>query len=134
LASDYIFTLFENAEQFGIVFTLLPFGRDLKINIPLTKRFCDRKIEEIDLSVRSLNGLKREGIFTLRQLSDVVMNGDSLSKVKNLGKKSIKEIKTKLLVLAYEDLNDKERIEFWCKFLELNSSQIMYKNGGYNND
>ena len=134
MENNYVFTLFENAEQFGRVCALAPFGGDVKISIPLTKRFCDRKTEELDLSVRSLNGLKREGILTLRQLSDAVMGGVGLSGVKNIGKKSISEIKTKLLVSAYRDLNDKERLEFWYKLLELNNGFFPCVNGGKEND
>ena len=133
MENEYVFTLFENAEQFGIVFTLLPFGKNLIINIPLAKKFCDRRIEDLELSARSLNCLKREGVFTLRQLTDIV-DSVALSKVQNLGEKSIREIKTKLLVLAYQDLNDRERIEFWFKFLELNKTVFLNKNGGHCND
>ena len=133
MENEYVFTLFENAEQFGIVFTLLPFGNNLIINIPLGKKFCDRRIEDLELSARSLNGLKREGVYTLRQLTDIV-DSVALSKVQNLGEKSIREIKTKLLVLAYQDLNDRERIEFWFKFLELNKTVFLNKNGGHCND
>lgn len=131
--SKYVFTLFESAEQFGIVFTLSPFGNDLKISIPLTKTFCDKGIDELDLSVRSLNGLKRNGAMTIRELTDVIMSDNGLAKVRNLGKKSISEIKTKLLNLAYKDLNDKERLKFWHKFLELNYNLIPVQNGGCQN-
>lgn len=131
--SKYVFTLFESAEQFGVVFTLSPFGNDLKISIPLTRTFCDKSIDELDLSVRSLNGLKRNGAMTIRELTDVIMSDSGLSNVRNLGKKSISEIKTKLLNLAYKDLNDKERLEFWHKFLELNYNLIPIQDGGCQN-
>ena len=131
--SKYVFTLFESAEQFGVVFTLSPFGNDLKISIPLTRTFCDKSIDELDLSVRSLNGLKRNGAMTIRELTDVIMSDSGLSNVRNLGKKSVSEIKTKLLNLAYKDLNDKERLEFWHKFLELNYSLIPIQDGGCQN-
>ena len=47
-------------------------------------------IEELDLSVRSYNGLKRAGINTVEQLQ--LMNFEDLRKVRNLGRKSISEI------------------------------------------
>ena len=131
--NKYVFTLFESAEQFGVVFTLSPFGNDLKISIPLTRTFCDKSIDELDLSVRSLNGLKRNGAMTIRELTDVIMSDNGLAKVRNLGKKSVSEIKTKLLNLAYKDLNDKERLEFWHKFLELNYNLIPIQDGGCQN-
>lgn len=51
-------------------------------------------IEELDLSVRSYNCLKRAGIQTVLELTE--KSEDEMIKVKNLGKKSLKEIKEKL--------------------------------------
>ena len=51
-------------------------------------------IEELDLSVRSYNCLKRAGIATVLELTD--KTEEDMMKVKNLGKKSLKEIKEKL--------------------------------------
>ena len=51
-------------------------------------------IEELDLSVRSHNCLKRAGIATVLELTD--KTEEDMMKVKNLGKKSLKEIKEKL--------------------------------------
>lgn len=131
--NKYVFTLFESAEQFGLIFTLSPFGNNIKINIPLSRAFCDKSVDELDLTVRSLNGLKRCGAMTVRELTDIIMSDGGISKVRNLGKKSISEIKTKLLNLAYNDLNDKERLEFWHKFVELNVDLIPCENGGLKN-
>ena len=131
--NKYVFTLFESAEQFGLIFTLSPFGNNIRISIPMTSSFCNKSVDELDLTVRSLNGLKRCGAMTVGELTDIIMSDSGISKVKNLGKKSISEIKTKLLNLAYNDLNDKERLEFWHKFIELNADLIPYKNGGLQN-
>ena len=51
-------------------------------------------IEELDLSVRSYNCLKRANIQTVQELT--AKTEDDMMKVKNLGKKSLKEIKEKL--------------------------------------
>lgn len=51
-------------------------------------------IEDLDLSVRSYNCLKRAGITTVDELTDKTEN--EMNRVKNLGKKSLKEIKEKL--------------------------------------
>ena len=51
-------------------------------------------IEELDLSVRSSNCLKRAGLTTVLELTD--KTEEDMMKVKNLGKKSLKEIKEKL--------------------------------------
>jgi DNA-directed RNA polymerase subunit alpha len=60
-------------------------------------------IEDLDLSVRSYNCLKRAGISTVLELTD--KSEDDMMRVKNLGKKSLKEIKEKLagLGLSFKD-------------------------------
>ncbi len=54
----------------------------------------DTTIEELELSVRSSNCLKRAGINSVGEL--VSKTEDDLMKVRNLGKKSLQEIKDKL--------------------------------------
>jgi DNA-directed RNA polymerase subunit alpha len=51
-------------------------------------------IEELDLSVRSFNCLKRAGIDTVEDL--VNKTQDDMIKVRNLGKKSLEEVIQKL--------------------------------------
>ncbi|MFW6268604.1 MAG: DNA-directed RNA polymerase subunit alpha [Bacillota bacterium] len=57
-------------------------------------KVLDTTIEELDLSVRSSNCLKRAGINTVGEL--VEKTEDDLMKVRNLGKKSLQEIKDKV--------------------------------------
>ena len=51
-------------------------------------------IEDLDLSVRSYNCLKRAGIQTVDELTQ--KTEDEMMRVRNLGKKSLKEVKDKL--------------------------------------
>lgn len=51
-------------------------------------------IEDLDLSVRSYNCLKRRNIHTLKDLTS--MTRDDMMKVRNLGRKSLKEVESKL--------------------------------------
>lgn len=55
-------------------------------------------IEELDLSVRSYNCLKRAAITTVLELTE--KTEEDMMKVKNLGKKSLKEIKDKLAAIG----------------------------------
>ena len=57
-------------------------------------RYEKMQIEELDLSVRSNNCLKRAGISTVQEL--ILKSEDEMMKVRNLGKKSLKEVKDKL--------------------------------------
>jgi len=59
-------------------------------------------IEELDLSVRSFNCLKRAGINTVADL--ISRSEDEMMKVRNLGRKSFDEVKEKLQSLGF-DLN-----------------------------
>ena len=54
-------------------------------------------IEDLDLTVRSYNCLKRAGISTVEELTQ--KTDDEMSHVRNLGKKSLKEVKEKLAEL-----------------------------------
>lgn len=57
-------------------------------------RYQNMMIEELDLSVRSNNCLKRAGITTVMELTQ--RSEDEMMKVRNLGKKSLKEVKERL--------------------------------------
>ena len=54
----------------------------------------EKPIEELDLSVRSFNCLKRAGINTLAELTK--KTEEEMMRVRNLGRKSLKEVKDKL--------------------------------------
>ena len=55
-------------------------------------------IEELDLSIRSMNCLKRASIQTVMELTQ--KTEEDMMKVKNLGKKSLKEVKEKLQAMG----------------------------------
>ena len=57
-------------------------------------KYQDMTIEELDLSVRSYNCLKRANIATVIELTQ--KTEEDMMKVRNLGKKSLKEVKEKL--------------------------------------
>lgn len=58
------------------------------------EKILEMTIEELDLSVRSYNCLKRAGINTVEEL--VQRNEDEMMKVRNLGRKSLVEVQQKL--------------------------------------
>jgi DNA-directed RNA polymerase subunit alpha len=53
-------------------------------------KILETSIDDLDLSVRAYNCLKRAGILTLRDLTDKSEN--EMMKIRNLGKKSLKEV------------------------------------------
>ena len=54
----------------------------------------DKKIEELDLSIRSYNCLKRADIFTVGDLTQ--KTEEEMMRIRNLGRKSLKEVQEKL--------------------------------------
>ena len=70
-------------------------------------KILDLTIEELDLSVRSFNCLKRANINTVADL--ISKTEDEMMKVRNLGRKSLEEVINKLammgLTLASDDNN-----------------------------
>ena len=68
-----------------------------------SNKYEDMTIEELDLSVRSYNCLKRAGIQTVLELTQ--RSEEDMMKVRNLGKKSLKEVKEKLMAfgLSFRD-------------------------------
>lgn len=58
------------------------------------KKVLEMSIEELDLSVRSYNCLKRAGINSVQELAD--KSEADMMKVRNLGRKSLEEVKYKL--------------------------------------
>lgn len=68
------------------------------------EKVLEMTIEELDLSVRSYNCLKRAGINTVQEL--ITKTEEDMMKVRNLGRKSLEEVQEKL-----EELNLSLRVE-----------------------
>jgi DNA-directed RNA polymerase subunit alpha len=62
----------------------------------------DKPIEELDLSVRVFNSLKRTGITTIGDVLDMLQRGpDAMLAIRNFGEKSLDELITKLKEKGY---------------------------------
>lgn len=76
--------------------------RDMQVMIEKEEeekdKVLDMTIEELDLSVRSYNCLKRAGINTVLELTQ--KSKDDMMKVRNLGKKSLEEVQKKMSALG----------------------------------
>ena len=71
----------------------------------------DKKIEDLDLSVRSYNCLKRANINTVGELTQ--KTEEEMMKVRNLGRKSLKEVIQKLNEIGLElKVSDGRHIDF----------------------
>lgn len=85
-------------EHFKLFMTLTDHADNVEIMIEKEEdkkeKVLEMTIEELDLSVRSFNCLKRAGINTVQELTEKSM--DDMMKVRNLGKKSLEEVEQKL--------------------------------------
>ena len=70
------------------------------------EKALEMTIEELDLSVRSFNCLKRAGINTVEDL--INKSEDEMMKVRNLGRKSLEEVMAKLDSLGFTLTKDDE--------------------------
>jgi DNA-directed RNA polymerase subunit alpha len=88
-------------EHFKLFMTLTDHADDVEIMVEKEEdkkeKVLEMTIEELDLSVRSYNCLKRAGINTVQELTERSM--DDMMKVRNLGKKSLEEVEQKLEAL-----------------------------------
>jgi DNA-directed RNA polymerase subunit alpha len=91
--------MFVGLSEVGNIGILVPPEEDKKI------RILEMTIEEMDLSVRSYNCLKRANIHTVEDLTN--KTEDDMLKVRNLGKKSLDEVIFKLESYGLK-LKDKE--------------------------
>ena len=113
--------LYSAAESYGLAATMYTvFGNTLNVRIGYTADACTMPIDSVDFSARAINGLKRAGIFTVGDIIDSISE-QTLAGVKNLGQKTISEIKTKVLDLGYNDLTEREKKEFLLDVLERNT-------------
>ena len=70
------------------------------------EKVLEMTIEELDLSVRSFNCLKRAGINTVEDL--INKSEDDMMKVRNLGRKSLEEVIQKLNNLGFDLRKEEE--------------------------
>ena len=86
------------SEHLGLFIDLSEAGQELEVirDDAQTEesRVMDMSIDELELSVRSYNCLKRAGINTVSELCN--RTPDDMMKVRNLGRKSLEEVLAKL--------------------------------------
>ncbi len=99
ILSDHLSLFIDLSEDIGNTSTVVAKAEDSRDKV------LDMTIEELDLSVRSFNCLKRAGINTVADL--IGKTQEDMMKVRNLGHKSLEEVINKLdtmgLALASED-------------------------------
>ena len=115
--SERAMTLAEEAEREGVCAVV----RRLHVpgeHIPFFSRLGDVSIDEMNLSVRSSNGLKRAGADTFGKIRALMLREGGIRSVRNLGEKCEEEIGRLFLESCYERLHSHEKARFWQKILD----------------
>lgn len=98
-------------------------GGKFFFNIYLNSRMSDTPIEALDLGVRAYNSLKRAGYGTIGDLAEAIAGGTEISKIRNCGSKSCREIMEKLFLYQYSVLPQEKRTKYILEVMELNAAK-----------
>ena len=124
--SDRAVELRDQADRIGILTTLHKLGVHEAI-VPYSSRLGELSIDEMSLTVRSSNGLKRANIHTFGQLKERLEIENGLINIRNIGQKSIKEIKQLFFEECYNRLLHYERARYWQDVLDAQKDCLLPK-------
>jgi hypothetical protein len=115
--TDRAVSLRDDADKMGILATLHKLGIHEAI-VPYSTRLEELAIDEMNLTVRSSNGLKRANIHTFGQLCDRMQTENGLINIRNIGQKSLKEIKQMFFEECYSRLLPYEKAKYWQEVID----------------
>lgn len=116
--SERAIQLRDMAGRYGVYSTLQQLMPGEQIVVPYKQRMSSLSIDEMNLSVRSSNGLMRAGAATFGKLRELLDSERGLRGVRNLGAKSEKEITIAFVSACYQQLTGTEKDVFWQKVLD----------------
>lgn len=111
------------SDEVGIETVLYLLGKNIKVKVPMSNELWIRSMDELNIKARSANGLKSVNADSIGKVAELIMSEDGLTRIRNLGKKSISEIKTAMLISGYNMLTEKEKTDFWRYVIEHNCSE-----------
>ena len=115
--TDRAIALREQADKIGILEALRKIGIHEAI-VPYSTRLAELSIDEMNLTVRSSNGLKRANIHIFSQLYERMQMENGLINIRNIGQKSLKEIKRLFFEECYTRMLPYERARYWQDVLD----------------
>ena len=116
--TDRAVSLREQADRNGILPTIRRLNIP-KVIVPYSSRLAELSIDEMNLTVRSRNGLRRADILSFGDLRQRMETEGGLSNIRNIGQKSIKEIKQGFFEECYQRLAPDERARYWQVVLDM---------------
>lgn len=115
--TDRAVALRDQADKVGALATLHQLGIHDAL-VPYNSRLAELSIDEMNLTVRSSNGLKRANIHTFASLKVVLAIENGLLNIRNIGQKSIKEIKQLFFEECYVRLLPYEKAQYWQEVID----------------
>ncbi len=98
-------------------------GGKFYFNFYLNSKAEETPIETLDLGVRAYNSLKRAGFSTIGDLAKAIAKGTEISKIRNCGSKSCREIMEKMFLYQYNSLPQDRRESYVKEVILLNASK-----------
>lgn len=111
-ATEQAIALRDQADKAGILTTLQKLGIHESF-VPYSTRLAELSIDEMNLTVRSSNGLKRANIHSFGQLKARLEIENGLINIRNIGQKSLNEIKRLFFEECYARLLPYEKAQYW---------------------
>lgn len=125
-SQELLSALVLSEQKIGLVRTLHCFyGSNVTVSISCPPEEWGTGIDELCFSVRSQNALKRASVFTVGEVIGV-LNRNQIEKIRNLGRKSVSEIKTRILQFGFDRLSDDGKIRFFQSLIQLNPEKTAH--------
>ena len=97
-------------------------GKSIQFKLYMDDSFRQVPIEDLGLSERSKNCLKRAGINTIGEFTERIKSSQDLKAIRNCGAKCVAEIMQALCLYQYHLLDSKERIDYVDDLFRLNAT------------
>ena len=115
-------TLYDSACENGLIRTLeAVFGSRCVLPLPLSTAVCEAPVTELMLRSRGGNGLMRMKLNNIGELTDMIAE-NRLASVRNIGDKTVREIKTALVTFVWGQLDEEDKMELLREILLRNAS------------
>ena len=116
--SQEVRELYEQAKQRGALAVLKAEFPGRTVAAPYKSRMADIRIEELNLTVRAYNGLRRSHADTLGRLKELADSEGGLGRIRSVGAKSVEDISNAFFEDTYNRLTSYEKAEFWQTVLD----------------
>ena len=98
-------------------------GGKFFFKIYLNSKMSETPIEALELGVRAYNSLKRAGYSTIGELAESIASGTEISRIRNCGSKSCREIMEKLFLYQYRLIPQEKKANYILEVVQMNADR-----------